>query len=494
MCHRSFMPCTCAAAERGSERPGGPAFRHANHLVISSSNDDQGAPAGAISRCLRPGSGGAARRTSEDRGAAAAGDSSRRAWRSQQFAPARAGLARTGQSAGRGRDARAGGGCRARFCPGPHRPRARLSLRWSSGTCPRAVAARAPTRAPTGSRVVGIRRCAGGSRKVPGCESGATSVRGSPIPTACASRRPARRSSRRTARSAELIFRDILKADASHVAALCGLAAVSLTARRAAAMRCAFCTMPSSSRRTCRSSGAACARPYVDLGRLPEAEAAVRHLLKIESENPKNWVLLGTVCTRMMRQADALVAFEEAARLNPDGVRLRLSIGHLHKTLGIAASASRPTRRASIWIRVLPRPTGVSQISRTTCSATPRLRAMQALLKGDGGDDVGQAQLHFALGRAYRAQEGLRGGIRPLLERQYRRRKTVPFDIEVFENKTRRVRECFDATFFAERARAGHPIPRRSSSSDCRDRARPWSSRFSPATRASKEPSSCRMS
>ncbi len=72
----------------------------------------------------------------------------------------------------------------------------------------------------------------------------------------------------------------------------------------------------------------------VDLDRLPEAEAAVRQLLKIEPENPKNWVLLGNVCTRLMRQPDALSAFEEAARLNPGEVRLRLSIGHLHKTLG----------------------------------------------------------------------------------------------------------------------------------------------------------------
>ena len=35
-----------------------------------------------------------------------------------------------------------------------------------------------------------------------------------------------------------------------------------------------------------------------------------------------------------MRQEEALEAYEHAARLNPNEVRLRLSIGHVHKTLG----------------------------------------------------------------------------------------------------------------------------------------------------------------
>ncbi len=37
-------------------------------------------------------------------------------------------------------------------------------------------------------------------------------------------------------------------------------------------------------------------------GRLPEAEAAIRELLQMESENPQNWVALGSVYTRLLRQ------------------------------------------------------------------------------------------------------------------------------------------------------------------------------------------------
>ncbi len=256
-------------------------------------------------------------------------------------------------------------------------------------------------------------------------------------------------------KKAELIFREILKADASHVAALCGLAAVSLTASRGGdALRLLHHALRQSAHLPLAWRGLC--QAHVDLGRLPEAEAAVRHLLKIEAENPKNWVLLGTVCTRMMRQADALVAFEAAARLNPDGVRLRLSIGHLHKTLGHRRECEQaykacldldPSFAEAYW--------SLADLKNYVFSDA-EIGAMQALLKGDGGDDVDQAQLHFALGRAYEHKKDYETAFGHYSSGNSGRRKTVPFDIEVFENKTRRVRRCFDANFFAERARAGH--------------------------------------
>jgi cytochrome c-type biogenesis protein CcmH/NrfG len=139
----------------------------------------------------------------------------------------------------------------------------------------------------------------------------------------------------------------------------------------------------------------------MDLGRFPEAEAAVRRLLKIEPENPKNWVLLGTVYTRLMRQADALPAFEEAARLNPAEVRLTLSIGHIHKTLGNRGESEAaykaclrldPAFSEAYW--------SLADLKNYHFSEA-EIAAMQALRQGEGGDDADQAQLHFALGRAF---------------------------------------------------------------------------------------------
>jgi tetratricopeptide (TPR) repeat protein len=257
-------------------------------------------------------------------------------------------------------------------------------------------------------------------------------------------------------KTAELIFRDILKADAGHVAAVCGLAAISLTASRGAdALRLLRHALKQSAHLPLAWRGLC--QTMVDLGRLPEAEAAVRHLLKIEPENPQNWVLLGSVCTRLMRQGDALPAFEEAARLNPAEVRLPLSIGHVHKTLGNRRESELAYKTC---LRMDPK-FGEAYWSladlKNYVFSDDEIAAMQALLKGDGGEDADQAQLHFALGRAFEHQKRHAQAFEHYAAGNARRRKTVPFDIRFFENKSRRVRGCFDGAFFSQRTGAGCP-------------------------------------
>jgi tetratricopeptide (TPR) repeat protein len=259
-------------------------------------------------------------------------------------------------------------------------------------------------------------------------------------------------------KTAELIFREILKSDPSHVAALCGLAAVSLTVSRGSdAVRLLQHALKQSAHLPLAWRGLC--QAFSDLGRLPEAQAAIRRLLQIEAENPKNWVLLGTVCTRMMRQAEALAAFEKAAQLNPREVRLRLSIGHLHKTLGHRRECEEAYKACldidasfgeAYW--------SLADLKNYVFSDV-EIAAMQTLLTGGGGEDVSQAHLHFALGRAFEHKKSYSVAFAHYATGNVRRRKTVPFDIITFENKTRRVRECFDAAFFAERVHAGHRDP-----------------------------------
>ncbi len=257
---------------------------------------------------------------------------------------------------------------------------------------------------------------------------------------------------------AELLFREILKEDASHTAALCGLAAVSLTVSRGRdALRLLQHALKQSAHLPLIWRGLC--QTLVDLGQLPEAESAVRRLLKIEAENPKNWVLLGTVYSRLMRQPDALLAFEEAVKLNPGEVRLRLTIGHLHKTLGQRRECEAAYRRC---LELDPK-FGEAYWSladlKTYVFSDAEIAAMQSLLQGEGGDHQDQAQLHFALGRAFEHRQNYPLAFEHYATGNRRRRKTVPFDIGRFENKTRRVTETFDTAFFAERAAAGWPDP-----------------------------------
>jgi tetratricopeptide (TPR) repeat protein len=259
-------------------------------------------------------------------------------------------------------------------------------------------------------------------------------------------------------KTAESIFRDILQADASHVAAVCGLAAISLTVGRGAdAERLLRHALKQSAHLPLAWRGLS--QALVDLGQLPEAETAVRHLLKIEPENPKNWVVLGNVCTRMMRQPDALIAFEEAARLNPAEVRLRLSIGHLHKTLGNRRECEEAYKACLEFDPNFSEVYWSLADLKTYVFSDAEVAAMQALIKGDGGDDTDQAHLHFALGRAFEHRGNYAAAFEHYAAGNRRRRKTVVFDIRVFETKTRRVCECFNAAFFAKRTNAGYGDP-----------------------------------
>ncbi|MGC1520158.1 MAG: sulfotransferase [Steroidobacteraceae bacterium] len=258
-------------------------------------------------------------------------------------------------------------------------------------------------------------------------------------------------------KTAELIFRDILQTDATHVAALCGLAAVSLAASRPGdaerLLRHALkqsAHLPLAWRGLCQA--------LADLGRFPEAEAAVRRLLKIEPENPKNWVLLGNVCTRMMRQPEALLAFEEAARLNPGEVRLRLSIGHLHKTLGQRRECEAAYKACLGFDPNFGEVYWSLADLKTYVFEDAEIGAMQTLLSQDSGD-ANQAFLHFALGRAFEQRNNYAAAFDHYADGNRRRRKSVAFDIKVFEDKTRRVREHFDAAYFQNRAGAGFDDP-----------------------------------
>ncbi len=259
-------------------------------------------------------------------------------------------------------------------------------------------------------------------------------------------------------KTAEAIFRDILRADPAHVAALCGLAAVSLTASRPQdAVRLLKHAQKQSTHLPLVRRGLS--QALLAQAALTEAESSVRELLKIEGENPNNWVLLGTVYTRLMRQEDALAAFEEAARINPSEVRLRLSIGHLNKTLGRRSDCEQAYKRC------LEMDPGMGEAYWSLADlknyvfSDAEIAAMQSLQKGEDGDDEDQAQLHFALGRAFEQKNDYSTAFDHYATGNRRRRKIVPFDIAAFENKTRRVLECFDAEFFASRSGSGHPDP-----------------------------------
>jgi tetratricopeptide (TPR) repeat protein len=259
-------------------------------------------------------------------------------------------------------------------------------------------------------------------------------------------------------REAERLFRGILQEDPSHVAALCGLAALSLAADRAldterllrhALKQSAYVPL------AYRGLGTALIR----LGRLKEAEAAARHLERIEPGSPQTWVTIAAVATRLMRQEEALRAYERAADLKPDEVGLRVSAGHVQKTLGKrreseasykAALQMDPGIAEAYW--------SLADLKNYTFS-DEEIAAMQQLLERDKRGRSNEAQLHFALGRAFEQRQEYARAFAHYAKGNALRRLDAPFDIGQFERRSERIRAFFATAFFAERAGSGNPSP-----------------------------------
>src|ERR1700730_2198301 len=254
----------------------------------------------------------------------------------------------------------------------------------------------------------------------------------------------------------ERMFREILMADASHVAALCGLAALSLDA-----------DVPNDAERMLRHALKQSAHiplawrglgsALVALGRLEEADAAARHAAKIEPDHPQAWITIASVSTRLMHQQEALEAYERAARLQPQEVRLRMTIGHAQKTLGRrpeseaaykAALAMDPGLAEAWW--------SLADLKNYTFSET-EVAAMQRLLASDKRGRTTEAQLHFALGKACEQRRQYADAFAHYAQGNALRRLDAPFDIERFERRCERIRAFFDKAFFAKRAGTGDP-------------------------------------
>jgi tetratricopeptide (TPR) repeat protein len=259
-------------------------------------------------------------------------------------------------------------------------------------------------------------------------------------------------------RRPEELFREILTQDPSHVAALCGLAALALGADR-----------PNEAERLLRHAlrqseyvplayrglGPALVR----LGRLQEAEAAVRYLEKIEPDSPQTWVAIASVATRMLRQEEALAAYERAALLKPDEAGLRLSAGHLQKTLGRrpeseasykAALALDPARAEAWW--------SLADLKNYLFSDA-EIAEMQHRLASGKQPRRNEAHLQFALGKACEQRSAYAQAFAHYAAGNALRRLDEPFDIEVFERRCARIRAFYDAGFFAAHRGSGDLSP-----------------------------------
>ncbi|HEY6517018.1 MAG TPA: sulfotransferase [Steroidobacteraceae bacterium] len=257
--------------------------------------------------------------------------------------------------------------------------------------------------------------------------------------------------------AAEAIFREVLKGDPSHLAALAGLAAVAI---RAGNTRDAERLLSHARSRSAHHPllQRAWGHALLAAERLAEAEQAFLELLRLEPQNAQNWAALGSARVRLLRQPEALSAYEEAARLSPSHAGFRLAIGHVNKTLGRRSQCEASYREC---LRLDPKYAeaywSLADLKNYLFSDA-ELTAMRAVLAAPG-PDTDQAQLHFALGRALEQRDAYSEAFSHYAQGNALRQQTAPFSIDSFEGKSRRITACYDAEFFRARAGAGDPDP-----------------------------------
>ena len=255
-------------------------------------------------------------------------------------------------------------------------------------------------------------------------------------------------------KGSEQIFRAILQEDPAHTGALCGLAAVSLAADRSHdAERLLRHALKQSEHLPLAHRGLG--PVLVAQGRLPEAQAVTEHLQRLEPLSPQTWVTTAAVATRLLRQEEALAAYERALELRPEETGLRMSIGHVQKTLGLraaseasykAALALDPGRAEGYW--------SLADLKNYHFSDA-EIASMEALLVNDRRESSNEAQLHFALGRAFEQRRQYPQAFEHYLQGNALRRLDAPFDIGAFERRSERIRRFFDAAFFGARSGSG---------------------------------------
>jgi tetratricopeptide (TPR) repeat protein len=257
-------------------------------------------------------------------------------------------------------------------------------------------------------------------------------------------------------KTAEQVLRQVLQEDAGHVAALCGLAALSVAADKPRdAERLLQHALKQSAHHplTWRELG----QTLMKLGRLEEADAAARRVIKIEPDNPDTWITFGAVSTRLMHHEQALEAYARAASLKPTEARLRMAMGHIHKTLGRRADSEAAYKAALVMDPALGEAYwSLADLKNYTFGAA-EIDAMRNLLTKDGIARTDTAQLCFALGRAYEQHGQYAESFAHYARGNAVRRLDAPFDIEHFERRAARIRTFFDAAFFHARASGGDP-------------------------------------
>lgn len=251
------------------------------------------------------------------------------------------------------------------------------------------------------------------------------------------------------AKSAEIIYRDILTKDPDHVEAARLLAKIAFENERyrdaEVFLRKALSTAPDY------------VRAWVDLSnvqnkmdKFDDALISARKVLELAPDKAPSHMLYASAIGQAGEHQEAIRSFEHALQLSPDMAGAYCSIGHHQKTLGqtddaIAsyrqAIAIKPDHAESYW--------SLANL-KTFRFEDAEVEAMEQLLSKDDLPDVAKSQVYNALGLEYESRRDFERAFASFEACNKIRRQSESYDPVNTESTYGRIIEMFDRDFFAK--------------------------------------------
>lgn len=252
-------------------------------------------------------------------------------------------------------------------------------------------------------------------------------------------------------KSAEMIYREILKKDPDHVEAARLLAAIAVATKRyrdaEVFLRKAVTVAPDY------------VRAWVDLvgvqremDKLDDAVTSARQVLRLAPDAAESHVVYGSAVGMAGDHEEAIRAYEKAVEIAPDRPGAICGLAHQQKTLGRtedaiasyrAAIAVRPDHAESYW--------SLANL-KTFRFEDDEVSAMQQLLTRDDLPDESRAQLHNALGLEFEGRREFAVAFAHFTECNAVRRKVETYDPVDTESTYDRVIELFTPEFIQRNA------------------------------------------
>lgn len=251
---------------------------------------------------------------------------------------------------------------------------------------------------------------------------------------------------------AERIFRHILEQDPHHVEALAGMEVLAMAAQDWLEAERLF-TLIRKRTRYWPTLLLGLSQLFLMTSRAAQARDTLATLVDIHPTSLLAWNMLGTANELLMRHADAIAAFRESLKLEPNQPRACVSIGNIQRIVGDREASEKTFLDAlrfegmngeSYW--------GLSNL-KTYEFSEQLVSRMTRSLDQDSTSLHNAAPMFFALGKAKEDRGDYSAAFAYYTKGNQIHKRHSPFDAATYSGEIGRIEATFDAELLARAAR-----------------------------------------